>query len=59
MENAADRAHSMAEISQQAGYDKAMYDSQVRNTMYAQLGSSTLDGIFDIVRNITSPDDPL
>ncbi len=53
VENAADRAHSMAEISQQAGYDKAMYDSQFRNTMYAQLGSSTLDGIFDIVSNIS------
>jgi len=52
VENAADRAHSMAEISQQAGYDKAMYDSQFKNTMYAQLGSSTLDGIFDIVSNV-------
>ncbi len=56
VENAADRAHSMAEISQQAGYDKAMYDSQFRNTMYAQLGSSTLDGIFDIVSNIGGSD---
>jgi len=57
VENAADRAHSMAEIAQQAGYDKAMYDSQFRNTMYAQLGSSTLDGIFDIVSNINRPAD--
>ena len=53
VENAADRAHSMAEIAQQAGYDKASYDAQFTNTMYAQLGSSTLDGIFDIVSGIS------
>jgi len=56
VENAADRSHSMAEISQQQGYDKAMYDSQFKNTMYAQLGSSTLDGMFDIVRRVSGVD---
>jgi len=56
VQNAADRSHSLAEMAQQAEYDKAAYDSHFKNTMYAQLGSSTLDGIFDIIGMIQNTD---
>ena len=45
IENAADRSHRLAEMAQQAGYDKDAYDTHFKNTMYAQLGSATLDSV--------------
>ena len=49
VENSADRSHRLAEMAQQAGYDKDAYDTHFKNTMYAQLGNSTLDGIFGLI----------
>ena len=41
-------------MAQQAGYDEAAYDTHFRNTMYAQLGNSTLDGIFNVISYMQS-----
>ena len=55
VENAADRSHRLAEMAQQAGYDKDAYDLHFKNTMYAQLGNATLDGIFGLLPSATQP----
>ena len=52
---AADRSHRLAEMAQQAGYDKDAYDLHFKNTMYAQLGNATLDGIFGLLPSATQP----